>query len=439
MVAKSHAGLLEGVGYADPVLFDGHYRDLPAAIALAKRTFSDVRVAQVCDLVGKTKERHCTNFVHEAWSRLGRPWGYGVTPLLFDRINLQRESELLKFWLENAGEKKLILVASHGLSSPFQHEIGLCSLLESEFGETHNILPINHVQADRPQDILGLFKRADCLVTVDTMHLHLAAATPLLPVIALASDAHHGWGQSPPRPQHILHVPYSQFQDRRTEIVDAARGLPAKPRQVWHVTTEFLREPRAEWRHARAALTWPDSVRRLAVDSKTPPTVLQLVGLALERASDRDIILISNDDIAFAPGFEQRLLSVQNECGWCHRRDFGKVDHPLNANEILTGAHYCGIDTFWFSKRWWLKWAHDFPPMVVGRQGWDYVMIQLIKGSGGARLEGLTYHQMHQSYWSAHQRDDKWNISNIRLAQNYLASHGLDTHLLDKETLADPI
>ena len=41
------------------------------------------------------------------------------------------------------------------------------------------------MKAERFYDLLALFERAKCLVTVDTAHLHLAYACPTLPVVAI--------------------------------------------------------------------------------------------------------------------------------------------------------------------------------------------------------------------------------------------------------------
>lgn len=135
------------------------------------------------------KGSRVNSFNYSSWDNVG----YGKHfadfkgfPLVFDARDKDRESFLVERYCDS---RPLILLSlACCKSSPFHHASNLQGIIRRKWGSSCNIVDLCDVKAARLYDLLGLFDRAAVLVTGDTAALHLATASPELPVVALVND-----------------------------------------------------------------------------------------------------------------------------------------------------------------------------------------------------------------------------------------------------------
>jgi len=217
MVSKDYASVLYGCSYIEPVIWDGDWADLNGALVVAQHRFKTVVSLSTFGKALKLM-KETPSFALDQWRLAGMLPQYGELPLVFDQRNQDRETVLVnKHVREN---ERFILFADHSQSSPFEQMDDLIQLLQNTFGGTHKILRLSEVHADQVYDLLGLYERASALVSIETMHLHLAAASGV-PVIALVTEKPEIWHGTAWRPNYWLHVRYGDYQQRRQEIIAA--------------------------------------------------------------------------------------------------------------------------------------------------------------------------------------------------------------------------
>jgi predicted GH43/DUF377 family glycosyl hydrolase len=215
LVSKAYESLLFGCSYIETMTWDGDWTDLNGALQQAQARFKTVVSLST---FGKALKpiKQTPSFALEQWRLGGALELYGDVPLVFDQRNQDRETMLVnKHVKEN---ERFILFADHSQSSPFDQMDALIQLLQTSFGATHKILRLSEVHADQVYDLLGLYERAAALVSIETMHLHLAAASGV-PVVALVTDKPEIWHGTAWRPNFWLQIRYGDYQQRWQEIV----------------------------------------------------------------------------------------------------------------------------------------------------------------------------------------------------------------------------
>lgn len=219
MISKEYASILEGVSYVQPVIFDGHFSDLKGAIKQAKRDFDEVIVAQV---YGKDfpMEYKTPSFQLDQWLRAGCMESFGQWPLVFDRRDANREAALLKEHTDV--ERPFILLADHSESSPFEKKEELAKVLQESFGKTHDIIRLSEIRAERLYDMLALYDNASALVTIETAHLHLSAASDV-PVFTLATDKPSLWHGSFWQKRFRFYARYGQWDSVKAELIQGLK------------------------------------------------------------------------------------------------------------------------------------------------------------------------------------------------------------------------
>ena len=186
IVAKAYASILEGCSYVTPTVFDGDWQDLDGAIRFARSRFSNVVVT--CTN-GNTKGKNFTiaqteaSFQLDQWKRAGVKEHFDKWPLIFDQRNKRRERTLFDKHVKKIANpytadsrERFILVGDKSESSPFDKTGELLTIIASEFGKTHKIIKLSEVKADFIFDLLCLYEKADALVTIETVHVHLSKA-----------------------------------------------------------------------------------------------------------------------------------------------------------------------------------------------------------------------------------------------------------------------
>lgn len=223
--------------------------------------------------------------------------------------------------------------------------------------------------------------------------------------------------------------------------------VPPSPK-IFHVFTAYTpTEGGAMRRQQFAQSTWkpmnffggvislpvPDGMFRTSKDTigdtRPLPYLRDMLDYAASFALPEDIIMLTNDDICFVPGAEDRLISEfsQGGCGYAWRRNFFfPLKHQLK--DIRTGLEDGGVDLIAFRPDIWRRHREQFPDFILGCEAWDYVYRTLIPELNGGRLglHDLIYHEYHDPVW----RRNKVRAVNLgqkfnrALARNFFKRRG---------------
>lgn len=218
-VAQDFASILEGVSYVDPLVYPGRYDEPPAAVRWLKTNRPKDKVIIAQSYRHPSDKQHLTDsYQKESWRLAGALDEFGAHPLIFDQRNRVREDAFVEDVLR--GKKPAILVATDSISSPFPWAAKLFQTIESAFPD-HSVIDLSSVKAERIYDLIALYDRAVCLVSVDTCHLHLVRAAKC-PVVAIVNDL---WYGSIPPPSTTFAVRYSDAEHKTEDIINAIHDI----------------------------------------------------------------------------------------------------------------------------------------------------------------------------------------------------------------------
>lgn len=417
MVARDFSGhISSGCSYYDEIVFSGSVWDLEKAVKEADTLSSNVVVTQLVGPYEIVKNVVITrngieykttteSFQKDAWMLAGRfeDWKKQL-PLVFDRRSAERERRLCEGLVK---KKPIILVATDGVSAPFSYSALLWELVTRRFGSKFNVINISKIKAERIYDLLALYEKAHCLITIDSAPLHLAHAVKDLPVAALVRDRPSLWHGAAWRPNHIIHIRYSEFPVRCIEMLDAIAeiGTPGNwfakrisPKKIVHAWAQY-EVPGIEKYHAEAKATWAkayeskcwvstpietgavgrDSSVQLK-DEKRLCFVKDLMRLATMRTQPEDIICVTRADTCFNDEITDLITS--NPLSYAHRieRDNdGENWHP--ALELIA-----------MPSKWWVENQGEYPDFVLGRDPyWHRVFFEMLKKHGAADITGAVW------------------------------------------------
>jgi hypothetical protein len=219
IVSREYAHVVEGLDYVEPVVWPGDWMDLKGAIRDAKRTYGDVIIPQTF-AKDYNIQRHHPSWQYDQWERAGMLNAWGHLPLKLPR---RPQSPCSFLWTVGLDDNdKFILVADHSQSSPFAQAESLIAELESIASPLNvKVVRLSSVRVANIIELLPLYDAAALIVTVDTMHLHLAKATST-PVIALSTDTQGRWRGSAWHPSMLLHVRYGDYEQRKAQVLHEA-------------------------------------------------------------------------------------------------------------------------------------------------------------------------------------------------------------------------
>ncbi len=219
MVSREYSDVLDGTS-VNRIIWEGDWRHVKTAYESVRGEWlGEIIVLQQYSTDGWPRWQGTDSFVREMY-RVGRKLHlFGKLPLTFDRRSPEREAEFIRYLPEGP---PIILLATTGFSSPFSHGKDLLDLLERTFPDVR-IVDMDAIRAERIYDLLALFERAACLITIDSAMLHLAQVTPQLPVIALIADHPNHWHGSPEYAGQRLRVRYRDFERNKNRIIETAR------------------------------------------------------------------------------------------------------------------------------------------------------------------------------------------------------------------------
>jgi hypothetical protein len=433
VVADEFKGFLEGVSYCDERVFNGPYDDLEGGVSVARR-FGEPLVSQVYGR--RLDHRWITeSYQRDSWAKIGGNDRWEQMPTVFDRRIQAREDQLATRidWT-----RPVVLVNGNGRSSPFPRAEQVFKEVEKKVPEAL-FVNLQDFRATRFFDLLGLFDRASCLITVDTGSLHLAQASSV-PVVALVNP--NPWYGSLRRPNHLLKRTYREVDP--DEIVEAVRRTMRPIRKIVHLYPEWEMSEADRARNRVAELSWkseygsnwepapvwynkeiPRNSQTQLGDPRPVPFIKDVLEMGIRRTNhDDDLFVISNSDVGFSPGLTERLrrLVLAKGSAYCYRFDHPKIAKPLNYLETVSGDTCGGLDLFAFTRKWVQQHFSKLPDMVFGRTMWDLVYRDLVKKTGGGELYGGCWHEDHSSFWKA-EKDNPGNTHNIAVAEEWRAKH----------------
>ncbi len=401
LVSHEYAPILEGVSYVDAEIWKGSQDTLLRAMTYVRSCGRRAMVPQAWknpDLIMDPNR----SFTLEQWRLAGMQQHFGKFPLVIDQRSENRERELVIRHIEFAGPdlpacgKPIILVATTGVSSPYKYADKLIATLR---GLDAEIIDMDNVRATRVYDLLGLYERADCLVSVDTMHHHLARAS-YLPVVLLQND---GWQGSYPVPQVRASWRYaegdvlSQVKERTEEIIS---------RRCSSLQVVVNTYPKGHCdRHARAMATHPKDTIHAQFDS---PRLKELLALGLQTKKDGTVF--TNDDVTFSPDTLSRIQA--HLAKW----DFGCSRRPRDPVHI-------GREIFFFRSDWLREHLDDLPDPYWYAHRSDLILCKWLRSQLGiptthenlnydmapVELPDLITHEDHKSSWQLHSKESVLN------------------------------
>lgn len=391
MVSKEYAGVLDGIIYADKIIYEGEHWDLDGAIDQAEADGGEIVVVQVNgpreSVMANTYKgadpkttSGATSFAKESWRVAGRlhEWD-NCWPLVIDSRSPEREAKLLADCLpRKAGrKKKLMLVSLGGNSSPFPYRQLLMLVLKFAFEKEYQIIELP--KAERIYDLLALYEKASVLIATDSAPLHLAWACRSLPVFALVNDKPLLWHGSPWKPNHHWYCRYHDFPDRASEMVEGLEKLPEfiYDGSSMHVWSEYESKRMLQF----AGMPFPIKVGMCGRDSqlvlqdhKRVPYLKDVIRMAMQKCATEDTeILLSRPDTEI------------NTKQWCKPPFYA---YRITHGETDKFSPIC--DLFMASKSFWKSILPEIPDVFLcGDALWSQALWSVFKAYGAADATGM--------------------------------------------------
>ena len=218
---------------------------------------------------------------------------------------------------------------------------------------------------------------------------------------------------------------------------------------MYHVTSEYSPTNQDTIRRMKLAQsTWENQLwkelpihestcRRMTDEVGSMPYIMDILNLATNDKKPSDIAVFTNSDICVSS-----LCSIQiahalqgTSALYCYRRDFGRLDHPIQDDAIPEGHGYCGSDLYAFRVQWWKAYRDRFPDMLLGREAWDAILRFIIDKSeigNPVEIKNVAYHERHPSSWES--PDNRYRIKgqlhNLNLARQWMQSNQLPPHMI---------
>jgi hypothetical protein len=158
-------------------------------------------------------------------------------------------------------------------------------------------------------------------------------------------------------------------------------------------------------------------------DARKLPFLRDLLDVAVHASTPADLICYTNDDIVFALGLTDTLLTLTTP-SWAHRMEFVRLPVQPTCLDIACARKHCGSDLFVMTPAWWSTHRDEMPDMVIGCEAVDLILRKLMRLTGGVELHAAIAHEEHQSWWLSH-RSDPGERHNVKLAEEWLAKRGL--------------
>lgn len=420
---KKYAPLFDRTSYARAIPLDIPYGQHTRAMMTARKMMPSVRSMQVFVTDGQKHKPTSESFQRDAWEKIGMGQRWEQIGLVFDRRDPVAEADLTA---RIRGDKPVLLINHQGKSAPFPGAIRLMAEVYQKLGDEFQIIDLSLLQGENFVDLLGLYDRAACLVTVDTSTLHLAQASSI-PVVPLMNPA--PWVCALPRANHLRWMYYDNWSP--AEVIAAARSTVPPAQRLAHVYPTWKMSEGDAARFEWVNPTWQTmyregdwqcvpcfysehrGVRTSAIlgDERPVPFLKDLIehGLnALEIEAgvcEDDAVILTNTDVGITPGTTEKMRRLLSSKGafYAYRFDWhnGVPAAPTYIENQTRGSWDGGIDMVGVSRRWWRTHREHLLDMVIGNSWWDLAYRDQFKQFGAGELYGCVWHHTHPSYWQA--------------------------------------
>lgn len=400
VVHRAFANVLDGVSYVAPIIWDGDMDDPLSAARQHGAVNAQVHGKNVRVSKGD-------NFIKKSWAQLGVQWNRHW-PLVFDKR--QQSPEKYK--------TPPVLIKLTGFSSAFTDSEALRLLIKSQFDA---VIDLDLMTCSHVYDLLNCMDSAACLVSIDTVTLHLARASKC-PIIALVNDQPHL--ASPPSGNVILRMPYGMALKEAQTILNAIKVClsPSDNERIALVYQDFFpTKSKDQRRYVNASSTWhklgADRViafkglrtSRSVGSHRDTPFISDMLNAAFD--GEQDIAVITNNDISFGDGLRASILESCQKygCYWAYRKDAD------------TGATDLGADLFALTRKWWNQHRHLWPDLLIGEPWWDDALLRIMRWSGCLEQAREYFHESHAGVMqSVHSEGWKYNE---RVTLEWLKQH----------------
>ena len=452
MVSRQFADLLDGVSYVTPFITDLRNDQLEGALKVARKQFQHVICAQIWGGPTWCQERLCESFNMESWRMCGFERKFFDTTWrpVFDRRDPEREALLVQ--KVDDGRPMILANLTHSVSSPFPEGESLLNFLTENLHRHYNVVNIGGLKLHRIYDLLGLMDVARCLVSVDSAHLHLAAASKC-PVVALTNN--EPWLATIPRTRQFHKVSYRAALQNTSMFLQYVRQyansvtladsrmvlplpMPPQRRLIHCVESHKEARPTEQNRKGLAQKSWSalyeagvvpcpldeSNYPRTSLDigeRRALPFLKDVLAPALSQANEDDIIFFTNDDNFLHPQLPELLryhIAVY-ECASAQRCEF--MGSPMPAanrppNEFTRHSRpHMGRDLFAFTARWLSEHWEQIPDFVLGCSDWDLCLACIIREQFGIKstrrnLEEIIFPaELPLGYVSHRYHSPQWN------------------------------
>lgn len=463
-VHKDHANLLEGVDYVKTEIWNGDGNDRKGVEIAAKKKYKTVFNLQQHG-TGYAPEHHTPSYNIEEWNAAGMLDFWGTLPLEVNARNYAREAKTF----EIPAGKPVLVLSLKGQSSPFKEAAKLRTEIETHWGQAFTVIDISDQKFHRVFDMMGLFDRADILITADTVSLHLVQGCST-PFVALLSDT-SDWHRTRTLREALLRFPYAQLTDNLKDLhaaidhvlsnwkVPMGQFIHATERHSGINGSEFTRRERVfdsweriyntgamipahYWRYSR------DS--RLVGERKALPFLKDVLKNAMQVARKDDLIVFTNDDIYLHPEVLNQIRTRLRYVGALSstrvdiRPDYmetamKETQWPVNTPNA---AHW-GRDLFAFRKGWLEKHLPFIPDFILGASDWDTCLACLLRLEHGFKStlhnldkpfptcelpKGYVLHETHDAEWC---RPENVQSRPMQIHNRLLFKGWLEKHLPD--------
>jgi hypothetical protein len=424
-VSKDFESVLDGVSYCERIVYPGPYSEPASAHRWLQQQVQgqSITIAQSYRHPFDSR-RSADSYQKEAWRHYGALSEFGKLPLTIDQRDWNRELEISS--LPSVPESAdVILVCLKGVSSPFSRSDEVMQAIERHFPDCF-VYDISTLRAHRVYDLIALYERASCLVSVDTVHLHLCRAAKV-PVVAIVNNAYFG---SVPPPATVQSVCYGD-PELVEKVVDGIKTAVISPRAERFVVHACHTHGKTE-RHRRAQATWDaacegeqiikfhqESWHRTADqigDPRSVPSVRDILEAACDKAmSGDDVVIFHNSDVALEPGSIAKMRR--------HASIFG----AFTMRRVEPGANYVhiGRELFGFRVDWLRRHLADIPDFWIASPYFDIVLAALIRKERGIittkqnlaidfypceMSAGMAIHEAHTSNWSGERLEPRARV-----------------------------
>jgi hypothetical protein len=114
-----------------------------------------------------------------------------------------------------------------------------------------------------------------------------------------------------------------------------------------------------------------------------------------------DIFCYLNNDVALVPEWLEIIVPTVQSFGSVDgpRVEVAKFETPLTLNQIVNGTRHGGRDIFAFKPQWWREVHDNLPDLLLGYEGFDFVVTKTIDHTGGQDIAPICYHEKHIPVW----------------------------------------